>query len=123
LEKPNANVKQVFRGCHGILVPGGFGSRGIEGKLIAIKYARENNIPYLGICYGMQTATIEFGRNVLGLKNANTTEIDPDTEYKLFHYIDGRMRLGEQECIIADKNSLAYRLYKADSVAERHRHR
>jgi CTP synthase len=104
-------------------VPGGFGSRGIEGKLVAIKYARENNIPYLGICYGMQMATIEFGRNVLGLKDANTTEIDPNAEYKLFHYIDGRMRLGEQQCVITDKNSLAYRLYKADMVGERHRHR
>ncbi|MDR1235341.1 MAG: CTP synthase [Mycoplasmataceae bacterium] len=123
LEKPNASMKKVFRGCHGILVPGGFGSRGIEGKLQAIKYARENKIPYLGICYGMQTATIEFGRNVLGLKNANTTEINPDAEFKLFDYIDGRMRLGEQQCVITDKNSLAYKLYKSDMVGERHRHR
>jgi CTP synthase len=105
------------------LVPGGFGSRGIDGKLNAIRYARENKIPYLGICYGMQTATIEFARNVLGLENANTTEIDPNVEHKLFHYIDGRMRLGEQQCVITDKNSLAYKLYKVDMVGERHRHR
>jgi CTP synthase len=71
----------------------------------------------------MQTATIEFGRNVLGLKNANTTEIDQNAEFKLFHYIDGRMRLGEQECVVTNKNSLAYRLYKTDIFAERHRHR
>ncbi|MDR0674726.1 MAG: CTP synthase [Mycoplasmataceae bacterium] len=123
LEKSNANIKNIFRGCHGILVPGGFGSRGIDGKLNAIRYARENKIPYLGICYGMQTATIEFARNVLGLENANTTEIDPNVEHKLFHYIDGRMRLGEQQCVITDKNSLAYKLYKVDMVGERHRHR
>jgi CTP synthase len=91
--------------------------------LIAIKYARENKIPYLGICYGMQTATIEFGRNVLGLTNANTTEIDPNAEHKLFDYIDGRMRLGEQQCVINDKSSLAYKLYKTDIIGERHRHR
>lgn len=117
------NTKAKFRGCHGILVPGGFGSRGIEGKLIAIKYARENKIPFLGICYGMQCATIEFGRNVLGLKNANTTEIDPMVEHKLFDYIDGRMRLGEQQCVIANKDSLAYRVYKSEMIGERHRHR
>jgi CTP synthase len=71
----------------------------------------------------MQCATIEFGRNVLGLKNANTTEIDPNAEFKLFHYIDGRMRLGEQQCVISDKNSLAYRLYKNETFGQRHRHR
>jgi CTP synthase len=104
-------------------VPGGFGGRGMEGKLKAIKYARENNIPYLGICYGMQVATIEFARNVLDLKNANTTEVDPNTEFKIFDYINGRMRLGEQQCVITDKNSLAYKIYKTDMIAERHRHR
>ncbi|GHU26327.1 hypothetical protein FACS1894152_0690 [Bacilli bacterium] len=104
-------------------MPGGFGTRGIEGKLAAIRYARENNIPYLGICYGMQMATIEFGRNVLGLKNANTTEVDPDTEHKLFKYIDGRMRLGEQQCVVEGKSTLVYKLYKADKYGERHRHR
>jgi CTP synthase len=72
---------------------------------------------------GMQCATIEFGRNVLGLANANTTEINPNTEYKLFDYIDGRMRLGEQQCTIVDKNSLAYKIYKSDMFSERHRHR
>jgi CTP synthase len=71
----------------------------------------------------MQTATIEFARNVLKLTNANTTEIDSNTEHKLFDYIDGRMRLGEQQCVITDKNSLAYKLYKSDMVGERHRHR
>jgi CTP synthase len=71
----------------------------------------------------MQCATIEYGRNVLGLKNANTTEIDPDTEHKLFVYIDGRMRLGEQLCNVVDKNSFAYKTYKSDTITERHRHR
>jgi CTP synthase len=123
LEEPNVSMKKIFRGCHGVLVPGGFGSRGIDGKLQAIKYTRENLIPYLGICYGMQIATIEFARNVMGLKNANTTEIDHNPPYKLFDYIDGRMRLGEQACEITDHNSLAYKLYKSNSINERHRHR
>jgi CTP synthase len=91
--------------------------------LVAIKYARENKMPFLGICYGMQCATIEFGRNVLGLKNANTTEIDPVAEHKLFDYIDGRMRLGEQQCVIVNKDSLAYKIYKSELIDERHRHR
>ena len=117
------DIKKHFKGCHGILVPGGFGTRGLDGKLLAIKYARENKIPFLGICLGMQCATIEFGRNVLLLKDANTTEANPNAEHKLFEYIDGRMRLGEQQCVINDKNSLAYKIYKTDTVGERHRHR
>jgi CTP synthase len=71
----------------------------------------------------MQCATIEFGRNVLGLKDANPTEANQNAEYKLFYYIDGRMRLGEQQCVITDKNSLSSRIYKVDIVGERHRHR
>jgi CTP synthase len=80
-------------------------------------------VPYLGICYGMQLATIEFARNVLGYKDANTTEIDPKTKHVMFDYIDGRMRLGEQICVIDDKKTLAYKLYGRTQVAQRHRHR
>jgi CTP synthase len=104
-------------------VPGGFGGRGTDGILESIRYARENKVPYLGICYGMQLATIEFARNVLGYKDANTTEIDPKTKHVMFDYIDGRMRLGEEKCIIEDKNTLAYKLYKSNIVLQRHRHR
>jgi CTP synthase len=104
-------------------VPGGFGSRGTDGILLAIEYARNNKIPYLGICYGMQLATIEFARNVLGYKDANTTEIEPNTKHPMFDYIDGRMRLGEEKCMINDKKSLAYKLYGANIAYERHRHR
>jgi CTP synthase len=91
--------------------------------LIAIKYARENKIPYLGICLGMQTATIEFARNVLGLADANSAEFDSKSTNKIFNFIDGRMRLGEQKCTITSKESLAFKLYKSNIIGERHRHR
>jgi len=117
------NVKNYFKDIDGIIVPGGFGGRGTDGILSSIKYARTNNVPYLGICYGMQLATIEFAKNVLGWKDANTTEIDPKTTHPIFDYIDGRMRLGEEKCIIDDKTTMAYKLYKNTTVLERHRHR
>lgn len=114
----------------GILVPGGFGSRGVEGKINVIKYARENNIPFLGICLGFQLSVIEYARNVCGLKNANTTEIC-NTEYPVIDLLPeqkkistkgGNMRLGASE-IILDKNSMIHSLYKTDRIFERHRHR
>jgi CTP synthase len=124
-----------------ILVPGGFGRRGVEGKVKAIRYARENGVPYLGICLGMQLAVIEYARNVAGLANAHSTEFDPDTPHPVIALItewqdrDGRverrdaesdlggtMRLGGQECILAP-DSVARRIYGQDRVTERHRHR
>jgi CTP synthase len=125
------NVKDVLNGYHGILVPGGFGSRGIEGKISAIKYARENKIPFLGICLGMQMAVVEFSRNVLGLKDANSAEFDKDTKNPVIHIMEeqkkvtkkgGTMRLGAYPCIIKP-NTLAFKLYKQKEISERHRHR
>ncbi len=125
----------------GIIVPGGFGGRGIEGKINAIKYARENKIPFLGICLGMQAAVIEFARNVCNLDSANSTEFDKDTAYPVIGLIEewldntgsieyrdinsnigGTMRLGEQECML-EKDSNVFHAYKMKSVLERHRHR
>ena len=115
----------------GLLVPGGFGKRGAEGKIIAIQYAREHKIPFLGICYGFQLAVIEFARNVCGLHGANTTENDPQTphpvidilpEQKSIKKMGGTMRLGAYPCII-EENSLAFKLYKEKKIYERHRHR
>lgn len=125
------NVKEVLREYHGILVPGGFGSRGIDGKIEAIKYARENKIPFLGICLGMQMAVVEFSRNVLGLKDANSAEFSSDTNNPVIHIMEeqkkvtkkgGTMRLGAYPCIIKP-NTLAFKLYKQKEISERHRHR
>ena len=140
LEKED-NLDEIFSEVSGILVPGGFGERGVEGKLKAIQYARENKIPYLGICLGMQLAVIEFARNVLGLKYANSQEFDPDTSEPVVYLIDefidasgqkqirthksplgGTMRLGGYECLIK-KGTKLYDAYKSDKVVERHRHR
>ncbi len=118
----------------GVIVPGGFGSRGIEGKLKAIRYCREHLIPYLGLCYGMQLAVVEFARNVLGMQRANTTEIDPKTKYPVIdilpeqkrlmaekHY-GGTMRLGAYPAVLK-KGSIAAQAYGKTSASERHRHR
>ena len=114
-----------------ILIPGGFGIRGIEGKIIACKYARENNIPFLGICLGMQIAVIEFARNVCGLDNANSKEFDQDAKHPVIDIMEsqigkegsgGTMRLGTYPCKL-EKNSVALSLYKEDQIDERHRHR
>jgi CTP synthase len=124
-----------------ILVPGGFGERGFEGKVNAIRYARENEIPYLGICYGLQAAVVEFARNVCGLEGANTTEVDPDTPHGVIGMITewldasgsveqrdegadlgGTMRLGGQKCRLKE-GSLARKLYGQEIITERHRHR
>jgi len=118
-------------GVHGVLVPGGFGDRGIEGKVSAIKYARENNIPFLGICLGLQVAVIEFARSVAGLKGANSSEFDQDSPHPVIDLMleqrsrtmmGGTMRLGAYPCRITE-GSLAHRLYGATEIDERHRHR
>jgi len=123
--------EKVLKGVSGILVPGGFGKRGIEGKIKAIEYARKNKIPYLGLCIGLQCAVIEFARNVLGMNKANSTEFAPSTphpvidllpEQKKVAYKGGTMRLGAYPCVIKD-NTLAFRCYRKNTVFERHRHR
>ena len=125
------NAKKIFKKVDGILVPGGFGDRGVEGKIEAIKYARENNIPFLGICLGMQTAVIEFARNVLGYEGANSSEIDPETKYpvidlmndqKYIQDLGGTMRLGAYPCIL-DRESKSFEVYGEENISERHRHR
>ena len=124
-------TKAFFDQIQGLLVPGGFGSRGVEGKLEAIRYARVHKIPFFGICMGMQCAVIEFARNVLSWENANSTEFDPNTEYPVISLLEeqqgleqkgGTMRLGAYPCIIS-KDSLSYREYKKEHIYERHRHR
>lgn len=131
LEDSKVNLKEVFKNSKGILVPGGFGSRGIEGKIKAIKYARENNIPFLGICLGMQLAVIEFARNVCDIKEASSTEFDPTckepiidlmVDQKSIVNMGGTLRLGNYECKIK-KDTLAYSDYKEEIIFERHRHR
>ena len=126
-----ANVASRFNGIHGILVAPGFGDRGIEGKITAIQYARENNIPFLGICLGMQCAVIEFARNVVGLKNAHSTEMEPTTKYAVIDIMKdqknitlkgGTMRLGEYACVL-QKGSKALSIYGKQKINERHRHR
>ena len=126
-----ANVASRFNGIHGILVAPGFGDRGIEGKITAIQYARENNIPFLGICLGMQCAVIEFARNVVGLKNAHSTEMEPTTKYAVIDIMKdqknitlkgGTMRLGEYACVL-QKGSKALSIYGKQKITERHRHR
>jgi CTP synthase len=127
----HATAGDILQGLDGILVAPGFGSRGIEGKIEAIRFARENQIPFLGICLGMQCAVIEFGRNVLGLKNAHSTEMDPETtdpvidimeEQKKICKKGGTMRLGAYPCTIAG-DTKAYEVYGTSEISERHRHR
>ena len=125
------NIKMKLSHLDGVLVAPGFGERGIEGKITAIKYVRENNIPFLGICLGMQMAVIEFCRNVMGLADANSTEMDPDTTNPVIDIMEdqktitdkgGTMRLGAWDCHI-EKDSIAYKVYKSQDIKERHRHR
>jgi CTP synthase len=126
-----SNVGKYLKGVSGILVPGGFGMRGIEGKFKAIEYARTQKIPFLGICLGMQCATVEFARNVLGWKTAHSTEFNKKTPYPVISLLEeqekvenlgGTMRLGAFPCCLK-KETLAYKAYRADEVMERHRHR
>jgi len=125
------NVEEKLAGLDGLLVAPGFGHRGVEGKIVAVKYARENGLPFFGICLGMQMAVIEFARNVLGLKNAHSTEMDPDTKEPVIDLMDeqkkvtakgGTMRLGAYPCEIKE-NSLAHTIYGKSLISERHRHR
>ncbi len=122
---------QFFDDCSGILIPGGFGERGIEGKLVAVRYARENKIPFFGICLGLQCAVIEFARNVCGLNNANSSEFDPDTPHPVIHIMEsqksvkekgGTMRLGAYPCVVKE-DTFTYEAYQNSLISERHRHR
>ncbi len=131
LEKNTTNLKEIFKNSRGIIIPGGFGSRGTEGMIIAAKYARENKIPYLGLCLGMQIATIEFARNVCHLEDANSTEFDPlcknpiidlMANQKQIINMGGTLRLGNYECKLK-KDTLAYQDYQNELIHERHRHR
>jgi len=124
-------VLKYLKDVKGILIPGGFGHRGIEGKIKAVKFARENKVPFLGLCLGMQTAAIEFARNVCGLKNANSSEFNKNTKYPVISLLEEQkkisdkgatMRLGAYECRLS-KGTAAYKAYKKEKIHERHRHR
>ncbi len=125
------NADALLRGADGILVPGGFGDRGIEGKIQAVRYARENKIPFLGICLGMQLAVVEYARNVAGLPGAHSSELSPDTPYPVIDLMPeqkdvdkmgGTMRLGAFPCVIAEGTN-SYAAYGTAEISERHRHR
>ncbi len=125
------NAGTLFSDVSGILVPGGFGTRGIDGKLEAIRYARTNNVPFLGLCLGMQLSIVEFARNVIGYRNAHSAELDPNTTHPVIHImpeqigiedIGGTLRLGSYPCSL-DPLSKAYGMYKTRQIMERHRHR
>jgi CTP synthase len=131
LETDEASRDAQLEEYDGILVPGGFGKRGIEGMLLAIRYAREKNVPYFGICLGMQTACIEYARNVCGLGDANSSEFDPATPHRVIYKLrelrgveelGGTMRLGAWTCKI-EPGTLAYDIYGKLEISERHRHR
>jgi CTP synthase len=126
-----SNIKKELKGLDGILVAPGFGSRGIAGKIEAVQFARENNIPFFGICLGMQCAVIEFARNVLGLDDAHTTEIDESTKHPVISMMEeqktianmgGTMRLGAYNCQLKPKTKVS-QAYNTDKISERHRHR
>lgn len=135
-EKYEKNAKDLeeLKQYQGIIVPGGFGSRGIEGKIAAINFVRKNKIPFLGLCYGMQLAVVEFARNVCGFRGAHTTEVDAKTKYPVIDTMPeqivnmkekkmgGSMRLGAYQCRVK-KGTLAYRVYRNSFISERHRHR
>ena len=125
------NVDKTLSQLDGVLIGPGFGVRGTEGKVTALKYAREHNLPTFGIGLGMQCMSIEFARNILNIKDANSTEFNPNTDNKVIDLMDeqksassmgGSMRLGDFDCLV-DKNSIAYRAYKKEHIQERHRHR
>src|SRR5687767_12469465 len=129
LEQPDGT--QLLEGSSGILVPGGFGTRGTRGMMKAAQFAREQNIPYFGICYGFQWAAVEYARGVCGLSEADSTECSPDTEHKLIYKLrdllgvddlGGTMRLGQYECVLT-AGSLGHKIYGATNIVERHRHR
>ena len=125
------NVHEKLKDLDGLLVAPGFGARGVDGKIEAVKYARENKMPFFGICLGMQMAVIEFGRNVLGWSDAHSTEMDPATTHPVIALMEeqkkikskgGTMRLGAYDCDI-EKESLAHQIYNNTQISERHRHR
>ena len=125
------NAEETFKGIDGIIVPGGFGNRGIEGMISTAKYAREHNVPYFGICLGMQVAVIEFARHVAGLEGANSGEFDSESKYKVIDFLPdqndlvnkgGTLRLGSYPCLIQDDTVLS-RCYRQKEISERHRHR
>ena len=125
------NVAQMLKGVDGILVPGGFGTRGTEGKITAIQYAREQKIPFLGICLGMQMAIVEYARHILGYEDANSIELDPETKHPVIALmpeqngvvnLGGTLRLGAYPCVLKD-GSTAQKLYGTKEISERHRHR
>ena len=137
------NVAGALEPADGILVPGGFGSRGVEGKILAVQYARENKVPYFGICLGMQLAVVEFARNVAGIKHAHSSEFDEKTEFPVIYLMrewfdektqtiqkrdvnsdkGATMRLGAYPCKLPTKETLAYKAYQTEKISERHRHR
>lgn len=125
------NAGEILKDAQGIIVPGGFGDRGTEGMIAAIRYARENKIPFLGLCLGMQLALVEFSRNVIGFKDAHSSELDPSTTHPVINLmpeqdgvedIGGTLRLGSYPCVLS-KDSAAYQLYGEETIHERHRHR
>ena len=124
-------MEEILGDVSGILVPGGFGDRGIDGKIEAIRYARTHQVPFLGLCLGMQLAIVEFARNVIGYNDAHSVELDSQTTHPVIHImpeqigienIGGTLRLGAYPCIL-DKDSKAYKLYGTEEIKERHRHR
>ena len=130
-ELTRENFAEYLHDVDGILVPGGFGQRGTEGKILACEYARTMKIPYLGLCLGMQLAIVEFARNVCGLKDAASIELEPDTKNPVIHIlpdkegienIGGTLRLGAYPCVLS-KDTIAYKLYGNEKISERHRHR
>jgi CTP synthase len=132
LEKSNTDVKKILGGYKGIIIPGGFGSSGIEGKIKAIEFCRKNNIPFLGLCYGMQLAVVEFSRNVCNLEGANTTEVNNKTKYPVIDILPeqksisnkgGTMRLGAYKAILKDGSQIKKLYNNASEISERHRHR
>ncbi len=131
-EIDESNVEKTISGLNGVIIAPGFGHRGIEGKILATKYARENNIPFLGICLGMQIAVIEYARNVLGLKGADSSEMNEKTPHPVIDLMEeqkgitekgGTMRLGAYDCQIINKKSNFYKAYNKTDIKERHRHR
>jgi CTP synthase len=127
----NGNPEEILSKADAILVPGGFGQRGVEGKIAAAKYARENKVPYFGLCLGMQVAVIEFARNVLGLSGANSLEMNEMTPHPVIHYMEGQKniadiggtsRLGAYPCELK-KDTKSFSIYGAEIISERHRHR
>ncbi|MCI6284149.1 CTP synthase [Selenomonas sp.] len=131
IEDPEVDLDEVFVGCKGVLVPGGFGDRGIEGKIKAIQYAREHKLPFLGLCLGMQCAVIEFARHVCGMTDAHSTEFNPETDHPVIDLMEsqqgienkgGTMRLGAYPCVLT-KGTHAEEAYGTNEISERHRHR